>query len=52
MIEPLVHFDNKDNNNKKEYSIDKYDDLFEEHFKIKKIVPLKQPQWKFILDIF
>ena len=52
MIEPLVHLDNKDNNDIKEYSIDKYDELCEEHFKIKKIVPLKQPQWKFILDIF
>ena len=50
MIEPLVHLENKDND-LKEYRIDKYDELCEEHFKIKKIVPLKQPQWKFILDI-
>ena len=36
----------------KEYFVDKYDDLCEQHFKIKKIVALKSPRWKKILNIF
>ena len=36
----------------KVYYVDKYDDLCEPHFKIQKIVPLKKPTWKIVLDIF
>ncbi len=35
----------------KEFFIDNYDKLCQEHFKIKKIIPLKRPKWKYILDI-
>ena len=34
------------------YYVDKYDDLCEPHFKIQKIVPLKRPTWKKILNVF
>jgi len=36
----------------KVYYVDKYDDLCEPHFKIQKIVPLKKPTWKIILNVF
>ena len=36
----------------KVYYVDKYDDLCEPHFKIQKIVPLRRPIWKRILNIF
>ena len=36
----------------KVYYVDKYDDLCEPHFKIQKIVPLKRPTWKKVLNIF
>ena len=36
----------------KEYYVDKYDDLCEPHFKIQKIVPLKRPTWKKVLNVF
>ena len=35
---------------KKEYFVDKYDDLCENHFKIQKIVPLKKPIGKICLN--
>ena len=50
MIEPLTHFESK-NNLDKIFYVDKYDELCQEHFKIKKIIPLRQPKWKLILDI-
>ena len=37
---------------KKEYFVDKYDDLCENHFKIQKIVPLKKSNGKICLNIF
>ena len=51
MIEPLLYVDNNKISGKVFY-VDKYDELCQEHFKIKKIVPLKQPKWRYILDIF
>ena len=33
------------------YYVDKYDELCEQHFKIEKIVPLRQPRWKYIMNI-
>ena len=50
MQEPLILVENK-NISDKVFYIDKYDELCEEHFKIKKIIPLRQPKWKYILDI-
>ena len=51
MLEPLT-IANKEKIISKIFYIDKYDELCEDHFKIEKIVPLKQPTWKFILDLF
>ena len=34
------------------FYVDKYDDLCEEHFKIRKIVPLKKTIWRIILNVF
>ena len=50
MLEPLTVI-NDDFIPGKTYYVDKYDELCEEHFKIKKIVPLKISTWKFVLDI-
>ena len=49
MLEPLA-ITNYDNNISTIYYVDKYDDLCEQHFKIKKIVPLKRESWKTFLN--
>lgn len=51
MLEPLT-ITNKEKIISKVFYVDKYDELCEDHFKIEKIVPLKRPTWKFILDLF
>ena len=35
-----------------QYTVDKYDELCEPHFKIKKIVPLRRPMYKKVINIF
>ena len=45
IIEPLKIIPNS-------YSVEKYDILCEPHFRIKKIVGLRKPVWKLIIDIF
>ena len=56
MIEPLEIENTKPIEPKefldKVYYVDKYDDLCEKHFKIQKIVPLRRPIWKRILNVF
>jgi hypothetical protein len=51
MIEPLEIIQPVQDN-AKVYYVDKYDELCEKHFRIKKIVPLKRPIWKIILNFF
>jgi cation-transporting ATPase 13A3/4/5 len=51
MIEPLEIIQPEKIPLPKVYYVDKYDDLCEKHFKIDKIVPLKRPTWKTVLNI-
>ena len=51
-MEPLDIIEPQIKDNFRYYYVDKYDDLCENHFKIKKIVPLRRPCWKKILHIF
>ena len=51
MIEPLEIIQ-PPQDNPKVYYVDKYDDLCEKHFRIIKIVPLRRPIWKRIINIF
>ena len=50
MIEPLEIME-APVNKEKVYYVDKYDDLCEKHFRIQKIVPLRRPGWKILLNI-
>ena len=52
MLEPLEIQNPPKKSFSKVYYVDKYDDLCEKHFRIKKIVPLKRPTWKKVLNIF